>query len=115
MIKLEKKAQEGSSYFVYVTCRDARGVAVIPSVLTWTLSTVEGTPINGRLRVPVSTPGIESIIVLSGNDLLLVVGAEYGRLLLTVEGLITSSIGGTLPIREQALLDVEAFVLKPIS
>lgn len=99
--RLDEHAHEKSTYVVTLTFTDAAGASVTPDTVTWSLTTVTGTAINGRTNV-VATPAASVKVVLSGLDLAMQAGeSELGRRLLTVEATYTSTEGAGLPLKEE--------------
>jgi len=64
-----KRNEDGSASYTAKWFHPTTGVAVIPTVATWTLTDGKGDVINGRTAVSIPTPAITNTIVLAGDDL----------------------------------------------
>tara|TARA_Y100000593_G_C4294458_1_gene329893 strand:- start:1007 stop:1354 length:348 start_codon:yes stop_codon:yes gene_type:complete len=102
---LSEFANEGSTFVVNVVLDDENGSVITPASMTWGLFDNEGNVINSRSSVAVSTPGLSTDIVLSGDDLSL-----NGSTSLRVERVLRvnatynpadSSLGTGLPIKQE--------------
>jgi hypothetical protein len=105
---LKEVAQEESAYVVTVTFKDSNNAAVAPSAATWTLTTPDGTVVNSREDVAISSPTSSEDIVLSGDDLAWqgTGSDDHEILILTVEATYTASeLDGSpsLPIKESVM------------
>ena len=92
-------AAENSTFVVTVSFLDESGVAVNPNSVEWTLQSSDGTVINNRKDVVISTPSETEDIALQGDDLL-ILSSENGENVmreLTVEFLYNSDIGSDNP------------------
>jgi len=94
---LTTKANDKSTFVINCTFKDEDNLAVIPNVITWTLTDEDGTVINSRTAQSV-TPGASVDIALSGDDLKRSDGAIR---ILTVEATYNSSLGNNLPLKDQ--------------
>uniref|UniRef100_A0A6M3J3J1 Uncharacterized protein n=1 Tax=viral metagenome TaxID=1070528 RepID=A0A6M3J3J1_9ZZZZ len=103
------KAVEQSTFVIQCDFTDEDGNAVAPVTLTWTLTDSDGTVINSRTAVAVSSPTSTEYIVLSGDDLALTGTAQEARYLL-LEGTYDSTYGTGLPIRESVEFAIENLV-----
>ena len=114
-ITLELHADEESTYIATAAFTDAAGDAVTPNAGTikWTLSDMEGTVINSRLNV-VITSDTSVDIVMSGDDLALQTG-EVGTVkrLLTVVAVYDSTEGSDLPLNEETVFLLDPLVKIP--
>ena len=92
-------AIEQSTFAVEISFTDEEGAALIPnSGLTWTLTDKEGTVINARQDVAITSASTVTV-VLSGGDL----NTDDGNYrVLTIEGTYNSSLGNNLPLKDQA-------------
>jgi hypothetical protein len=84
-----------------------RGVAIVPNMLTWTLSDDQGNVINSRKDVPI-IPASSVSIVLSGNDLMLIEPFDDYVRILTVNGTYSSIDGQNLTLAGQYLFGITA-------
>lgn len=100
---LSTRAIEKSTYIITAAFADADGDAVIPTTITWKLTTDSGTVINSRTGVSVAVPAASNDIVLSGLDLAVQTG-ETGdvRRILTVEAVYSADEGASLPLKDEA-------------
>jgi len=109
--KIATVAGEESTFAVSATFTDDAGTPVAPDTLTWTLSDLAGSIINGRNQVSVASPAATTTIVLSGADLVLQVGeVSHGSRRFTVEGTYTSSLGAGLPITGECEFVIQDFI-----
>lgn len=104
---LKTKAVENSTFVVNVAFTDEDGEPKAPVTMLWTLTDEEGTVINDREDVQISSPTESEDIVLSGLDLGLSVSAE--RYLL-VYGTYNSTLGVGLPYKDQVRFVIEDLV-----
>jgi len=104
-----KPAEEGTAV-VTVAFTDHDGIAVSPnaSTLTWTLTDTNGTVINLRTNVAI-TSASSVTIVLSGDDLA-ITRTTGAKRVITLEGLYNSTDGNNLPIKVQGIFNIEHFV-----
>ena len=91
-----------------VAFTDEDDSAVTPSAITWTLTNINGTIINGRDAESI-TPATSIDIVLSGDDLALDAGVSDTRIV-TVEYTYSSSYGTGLPEKDQATFSIRDLV-----
>jgi len=101
-----EKAIEGSSFFATVTYKDEDGNAITPNNAYWSLRTMDGTVVNSRTSVEITTPTTSDVIVLQGDDLER--GDDDGKRLVVVWGEYDSANGTDLPFVVQAAFDIEA-------
>ena len=112
--KLRIKAKEGSTFgiradFIEKTTDDQDGSPIIPNDgLTWSLSEKNGTPVNNRIDVPLSSAA-SVIIVLSGDDLALPGGYPVRRYV-TIEGTYNSLLGSELALKDEVSFQIENLV-----
>ncbi|MHA1809346.1 MAG: hypothetical protein ACTSYH_03435 [Candidatus Heimdallarchaeaceae archaeon] len=83
---------------VQVSFTDEDGIALSPTTLTWTLTDGDGTVVNSRQDVSVSSPSSTETIVLSGDDLKYSDGIER---VLILEGTYSSDLGTGLSLKHQ--------------
>ena len=110
--KLDEKAVESGTYAVTMAFTDDDGIAVSPSTLLWTLTDLNGTVMNSRENVEISSPSTTATITLSGDDLKIINRAAPERILL-VHGTYSSDLGVGLPIRESVIFVIEEFFEPP--
>lgn len=93
-------AIEESTYAITISFTDDTGAAVVPTSATWTLTDAQGTVVNSRSAVTISSLAASKTIVLSANDLSL--AGYFGKdRILTVEAVYTSSLGSGLPMKQE--------------
>lgn len=83
MTYIETHANEESAYTVTVTLN------FTPTTMTWTLTDEDGTVINSRSAVSVSSPSTTNTITLTGDDLALS-DVKKTRRIFTVTGTYNS-------------------------
>lgn len=96
---LTTAAVEESTFAVTATFTDEDGAPLTPTALTWTLTDLHGTVINGRLEQAI-TPASSVTVVLSGLDLALPDPSDNRRVML-FEGTYNSSLGSNLSLKDQ--------------
>lgn len=106
---LTTHAKDKSTYGVTVAFTDESGNAVAPTAITWTLTNVDGIVINNREDVAVATPAATIDIVLSGDDLD-AANAKRGCIVLTVEAIISSTLGNDLPLKDAVQIPVDDLI-----
>lgn len=95
------KAVEQSTYVITVAFKDEEGDAVVPdSPVLWTLVTKAGEVVNNREQQEIAAASSVNI-VLQGDDLNILFGADEEDRSLVVETTYSSSLGSNLPIKEQ--------------
>lgn len=104
--KLAISAVEESTYVVSITILDESGNEVTPNSMTWTLTDVLGTVINGRQNQPITPTASRVDIVLSGEDLSLPAGSGNTRIL-TIQGTYDSVLGTGLSLKDKAVFIIE--------
>lgn len=119
---LTEPAIEGSTYAIVAAFTDDAGVAVVPNTgtLVWTLLKKVGvgaaavaTVVNGKLNVA-ATSAATVTIVLSGDDLALVVGEGNPKTRYVLfEGLFNSSLGNNLPFKHECSFTISDLVGVP--
>ena len=67
--ELTPDAVKSSTFAINIVVKDEDGSAIIPATAKWKLTDEEGTVINSRSEVPISSPSESMDVVLSGNDL----------------------------------------------
>ena len=104
-------AKEKGTYVVSAAFTDEDGNAETPKTLTWTLTDENGTVINSRLDVSVSSPTSSEDIVLSGDDLSLDVGIGIYRVVL-FEWTYDSDLGNDLVGKDRCKFPIEEAEIK---
>jgi hypothetical protein len=102
-IALTEKANEKSSYIVYLTFKDEEGFEVVPNSINWDLTDNTGATINSRSNVS-ETPATNIAIALYGLDLGITGGVKSR--VLTVKAPYDSDLG-TLPFNEEFTFEIE--------
>jgi hypothetical protein len=95
---LVEHAVEESTYVITATFRDEDNALIVPTALTWTLTDIHGTVINGRAEVEVVTPASSVDILLYGADLKVQRQSSVERLL-TIEATYDSDLEDDLPLK----------------
>jgi len=103
-----KPAEEGTAV-ITASFTDHNDDAVSPNAgtLTWTLTDTNGTVINSRSDVAI-TSAASATIVLSGDDLA-ITRTTGAKRIITLEGLYNSTVGNNLPIKVQGIFNIEHF------
>lgn len=107
--RLDEIAKEESSYVIEAVFRDRAGTLMAPNTATWTLTDENGTVINSRQDVSISSPTNTEEILLSGDDLQILSGEteEHVNRLFTIEAVYNSDLGNDLPLRDAAIFLLE--------
>ena len=95
---------EESSGVITLTYTDEDGNAVTPATGTWTLTDKDGTVINSRSDVAISSLSTTNDVLLSGDDLAFQTsesGREVVERLFVFEGTYNSLLGNGIPLKEQ--------------
>jgi len=101
--QLTDYAVEKSTFAVQAAFTDEDDDAVVPDSITWSLCDPDGTIINSRQDVSVSSPASTTTIVLSGDDLqLLDQDNDYETRYLEISAVYDSDIGQNLPLNDRA-------------
>jgi hypothetical protein len=107
---IKETATEQSSFKVTATFYDESGNAVAPDTIVWTLTDEDGSVVNSREDVAISSPTSTESILLKGDDLA-VEGNDPVKRIVTFEGTYTSAeFGASLP-----LIDESVFTIMPIT
>ena len=104
-------AKEKGTYVVSAAFTDEDGSAETPKTLTWTLTDENGTVVNSRLDVAVSSPTSSEDIGLSGDDLSLDVGVGIYRVVL-LEWTYDSDLGSDLVGKDLCKFPIEETEIK---
>lgn len=104
MQKTFEKAPELGSYPVRIQVFDSDNDVIIPDTANWSLFDKRGTVINSRENI-VTTPGTETNILLSGNDLK--IGSFGIDRFLLFEYTYTSTFGAGIPDNEKLFFQIE--------
>lgn len=106
---LSPRAIDRSTYVIAAAFTDETGVAVVPTSITWTLSTDSGNVINSRQDVSI-TPGATVQIVLTNDDLAF---AHGNKRVLTINAIYNSTLGNNLRLRDQVTFTLDDLVMVP--
>ncbi len=106
---LKKIAEEEGTFIPVATFTDENDAAVVPDSATWSLMQSDGTIINSREDVPISSPASANDIVLSGDDLAIQAGetAQYVERRVIAKGICDSDAGNNLPYRAECVFMLE--------
>ena len=109
---LTVNAQEKSTYVITCAFKDEDGQDVIPTSAVWTLTDEDGTVINGREDVAITSLAASVNIVLTGDDLEIDTGfaGTAQRRTITVEAVYDSSLGTGLTLKAAAIFDIENLI-----
>ena len=109
---LTVNAQERSTYVITVAFNDEDGQDVVPTSATWTLTDEDGTVINARQDVVISSLAASVDVVLSGADLAVDTGfaGTAQERTFTVEAVYTSSLGSGLTLTGACKFNVENLI-----
>lgn len=99
---LTVNAVEKSTFVVNVAFTDEDSDSVTPTAATWTLTDCDGSIINSREDVTISTLDTNVDVVLSGDDLAIQSGNDDGKRVFLIEGTYDSTLGSGLPFKDQA-------------
>ena len=101
-------AVEKSTYVVTLSFFDEDNDAVTPATGTWTLTDADGTVINSREDVVISSLDTSVDVVLSGDDLAVSSGFSgiSEKRIFTFEGTYNSDLGVGLPLKDQLVFPV---------
>ncbi len=111
-----KRLCEGSTGWITISFRDETGEPVSPITARWTLTDVKGNVMNGLEDVIIPNPGREVTVVLSGDDLGVSIKEKqvlthsresYALRILTVNAVYSSTLGISLPLRDQLTFAVD--------
>jgi len=96
------KAVEKSTFVITATFLDTNKRLVAPSSMVWSLVESDGTVVNSRTEVSISSPSSEEEITLSGDDLAIndTSNAQEERYLV-LEGAYTDGGGVSRPLNDQ--------------
>ena len=98
---LTADAIERSTYAITITFYDEEDNLVDPLTAKWTLTDADGSVINNREEVAITSPSSSETIVLQGDDLVLQGGESgSGERVFTVEATYDSSLGSGLPLND---------------
>jgi hypothetical protein len=98
-------AVKRSTYVIHVSFTDDTGAAAVPNAdLTWTLLKKDGSIVNGRQNVAI-TSAASITIVLHGADLALTARESKTRKVL-IQGTYNSSLGSNLEIKDEVTFPI---------
>lgn len=95
-------ANERSTFVINSAFTDEDGTPVTPASATWTLTDCNGSIINSREDVTMLSLSTNVDVVLSGDDLAMQSGNDDGKRIFLVEGTYDSTLGSSLPFKDQA-------------
>jgi len=109
------EAREESTLVIQTSFTNEDGEAETPLTLTWTLTDENGTVINSREDVEVSSPAASNDIVLSGDDLsMLAAEVTAGDITVErrflVEATYNSDLGADLPLKDVVRFQIRNLV-----
>jgi predicted NAD/FAD-dependent oxidoreductase len=106
---------EESSGSIVIRFRDRDDQPVTPNGANWTLTDEDGTVINSRENVVISSPATQEEILLQGNDLTISSGftGVAEKRIFTVQASYDSDLGSGIPLNEQATFYIDALVAVP--
>ncbi len=109
---LSVNAQEKSTYVITAAFKDENGQDVVPDSATWTLTDEDGTVINSRQDVTISSLAASVNIVLTCADLAVDTGfaGTAQERIITVSATYTSSLGSGLCLKSAAKFNVENLI-----
>ena len=107
MTMLSTLAVEKSSFIIEAVFVDEADVSVVPKTLKWTLiDCADGSVVNEREQVVVSSPAATTDILLQGNDLALLHSEARESRELILEGTYDGTLGADIPIKEGVLFSI---------
>ena len=97
------EAVEGSTLGITISFTDDDGAAETPTSANWTLTDVDGNPINSRDEVNIGSLDTSVTVTLSGDDLAITAGETgtlYGEVKrrFIVQAVYDSTLGNNLPM-----------------
>ena len=106
---IKETATEKGSFKITFVFKDESGNSVAPDVMAWTLTDLDGSVMNSKTNVSISSPSSEESILLQGDDLA-IDGNDPVQRLITAQGTYTSAeLGAGLP-----LIDQSEFTIIPV-
>lgn len=109
-VTLTTKAPERGTYVIDASFFDEVGAPVVPKAgLRWKLTDANGTVVNGRTAVGITSAAVIHIL-LTDLDLAFGEGLVGPDRYLLIEGTYDSTLGSDLPLREQIVFQVDNFV-----
>jgi len=107
MTMLSTLAVEKSSFIIEAVFADEDDVSVTPKTLKWTLlDCADGSVVNSKEQVVVSSPTATTDILLQGNDLALLHSETRETRELILEGTYDGSLGIDIPIKENVMFSI---------
>lgn len=103
------RAMEKSTIAITASFEDEDGNDVTPTEATWTLTDDNGTVINSREQVEISSLSTSVTVVLKGDDLQILSGEaseEVATRHFLIEALYNSSLGDGLPLNKSCVFPV---------
>jgi hypothetical protein len=110
---LAEKAYEEGRFGIQIVLTTYDGSSLPPATATWSLTKIDGTVINSRDDVAISSPTATIQIGLEGDDLAVdETGEDYVRRVLTLKGTHNQALfgGAGAKFKYQVAFDIEAMV-----
>lgn len=104
--RLPDNARELSTYAITTLFADEDGADLAPDTATWTLTKMDGTVVNSRENVEISSPTASEKVVLQEDDLAILDGGLLEDRVFTVKATYSSG----RPFNEEVLFSVQALV-----
>ncbi len=107
------EADEESTYVITFAFEDEDDQPVVPNSATWTLTDISGAVVNSRSNIDILPIVQTGDIVLSGDDLGIVVGVAGNiERRFRIAALYDSSLGSDLPLTGEAKFTIENHLAK---
>lgn len=106
----DRTVYEETTLVVTVSYTDEDGTAVTPSAATWTLTDRDGTVINEREEVTISSPTTADDVVLSGDDLALQDSGDDGLRYFLCEFTYDSTSGAGLSGKNSCYVNINDLI-----
>ncbi len=103
----EPRATEEGTYILDFEFKDEDDVLVVPTAMVWSLTDVNGLPINSKTDVAIDPLVDSGSIVLKGDDLAIPSGADESERIVTFVGTYNSSLGSGFPLTDQVLFPID--------
>jgi len=110
MTTLTVNAIEKSTYVITIAFTDESDSDAIPATALWTLTDCDGSVINSREDVSISSLDENVDVVLSGDDLALQSANDDGKRIFLVEATYSSILGSVLPFNDQCEFYIDGLV-----
>lgn len=99
--------KEKGTFVIQSDWKDDAGAATTPTAATWTLTDEDGTVINSREDVVISSLSTTNYIVTTGDDNALQSATDNGKRVVTVEFTYTSDRGSGLKGKDEYIYWIE--------